>query len=420
MASEQDAIASSLKAVGISIGATALVGVVISMFGNKESKQQKAQQNLDDRVADLERKANETLTQLQDVVSDLRTLAAKDGGGAKAAAQHLSRSASRNADRAVAAVLTRAQELEQEARRIDLAEKANALGAEASTQANEALAAFKERSVDLLAEGKRLAPDWKNAAATAAADARAKGDSLVDRVPEAREQVGKVAHELADKAKEHAPEIQEKGQQLFEKAKDVAAELADQAREKAPEVQAKASELLATAGAEAGKLSSTTREKGTLEQLGHQIAGLIAEAQKNAAPIAKEAASSASHAIDEAKKAGEHLLPEARERVSHAGDTLPTGSDVTAQIHTLGSTATRKLTDTTEVVQAKSTQAATAAGRGTKELGALVAWGAALGGVVYVAFLNERQRKRVKESAGRIGSEAWQVFQEIRGQNGEF
>ncbi len=420
MSDEQDPISGSLKAAGVAVGVTTLVGVVISMFGNKEQKQQKLQRDLDSRVADLERKASDTLTQLQDVVADLTTLTAKDGGSAKAAAQRLSRSASRNADRAVAAVLTRAQELEQEARKIDLVEKANALGSEASSQANAALTDFKERSVDLLAEGKRLAPDWKNAAASAAADARARGDNLVERVPEAREQVGKVAHDLAERAREHAPELQEKGQHLFEKAKDIASDLATQAREKAPEVQARAEELIASAGTEAEKLVSTSKDKGAFDGLGQQIANLIAEAQKGAAPIARDAAATASHAVDEAKKAGEHLLPEAKERVAHVGDALPGGSDVTSQLHTLGSTATRKLSDTTEVVQVKSTQAAAAAGRGTKEFTALVGWGAALGGVVYVAFLNESQRKRAKESAKRIGAEAMQVFQEIRGQNGQF
>ena len=420
MSSEQDPIAGSLKAAGIAVGATTIVGVVISMFGNREKKQQKVQRDLDGRVADLERKANETLTQLQDVVSDLTTLTARDGGAAKATAQRLSRSASRNADRAVAAVLTRAQELEQEARKIDLAERANALGSGASSQANAALVDFKEKSVDLLAEGKRLVPDWKNAAASAAADARSRGDHLVDRVPEAREQVGKVAHELAERARERAPEFQEKGQHLLDKAKDVAAELATQAREKAPEVQARAEELIASASAEAEKLTAATKEKGAFDGLGHQIANLIAEAQKGATPIAREAASTASHAIDEAKKAGEHLLPEAKERVSHVGDSLPDSNEVTSHLQTLGTTATRKLSDTSDVVQVKSTQAAAAAGRGTKELGALVGWGAALGGVVYVAFLNESQRKRVKDSAGRIGAEAWQVIQEIRGQNGQF
>ena len=416
MADDQDAIASSLKAVGISVGATALVGVVISMFGNKERKQQKVQQTLEDRVAVLERKANETLVQLQDVVGDLRTLTAKDGGVTKAAAKRFSR----NADRAVAAVLTRAQELEQEARKIDLAEKANNLGAEASTQADEVLAAFKDRSVDLLAEGKRLAPEWKNAAATAAAEARVRSDALLERAPEAREQVSRLAQELAGKAKERTPELQEKGQHLLERAKVLAAELAEQAREKAPEVQAKAEGLIASAGAEAEKLAASSKDRSPFENLGHQIAALVAEAQKNAAPLAREAAVTATHAIDEAKKAGEHLLPEARERVLHVGDTLSSGSDVTTQLHTLGENATRKLSETTEVVQVKSTQAATAAGRGTKELGAIIGWGAALGGVVYVAFLNERQRQRVKDSASRIGSEAWQVFQEVRGQNGQF
>ena len=410
MSVEQDPIVGSLKAAGVAVGTTALTGVMISMFGSKASKTEKAQRILDDRVAVLEVKAKETLTQLEDVVSDLQTLTAKEGAKAKNATSSLSRKGARNADRAVAAVLTRAQELEQEARKIGVAEKANALGSDASKQANEALTSFKLRSVDLLAEAKRVAPGWKNAAAAAAVDARSRSESVVDQVPDVKQQLNKVAHDLASQAKDKAPEFQAKGQHLIDRAKELAVELASQAKDKAPEVQAKASGVVAAAGAEADRLTTQMKERGTLEQLAQQVAGLLAEAQKSATPVVKDAAHTATQAIDTARHATEQMVPEAKERVAHLGDTLSAS----------GSTATHKLVDASDLVQVKSTQAATAAGRGTKELGAVIGWATALGGIVYVAFLKPHHRERVKQSAARVANEALSVAKDIRGQNGEF
>jgi hypothetical protein len=420
MSTEQDPIVDSLKAAGIAVGTTALTGVAISMFGRKERNQEKVQRSLDERVTALEMKAGETLSQLGEVVSDLRTMSAKEGKAARAGSASLSRKASRKADRAVAAVLTKAQELEQEARRIGVVERANALGSDASNQANEALAAFKVRTIDLLAEGKRIAPDWKNAAATAAVEARGRSESLTGQVPDVKNQLNKVAQELALQAKGRAPELQEKGQHLIDRAKVLAVDLASQAKDKAPEAQAKATALVAAAGAEADRLTTHVKDRSALEQCAHQIVGLLAEAQKNATPVVKDATQSATHVIETAKHATEQMLPEAKERVAHLGETLSTTGHAPANLQALGSAATHKLADTTDLVQVKSSQAATAAGRGTKELGAVIGWGTALGGIVYVAFLKPHQRERVKQSAARVASEALSVVQDIRGQNGQF
>jgi hypothetical protein len=232
--------------------------------------------------------------------------------------------------------------------------------------------------------------------------------------------LNKAAHDLAAQAKDRAPEFQDKGQHLLDRAKELALEFAAQAKEKAPEVQAKATELVAAAGAEADRLTTQAKDRGTLEHFAHQVAGLLAEAQKGATPVVKEAAQTASHAVESARHATDHLLPEAKERVAHLGESLASAGESTAHLQSLGSTATHKLAETTDLVQVKSAQAATAAGRGTKELGALIGWGSALGGIIYVAFLKPHQRERVKQSAARVAGEALGVVKDIRGQNGEF
>jgi ElaB/YqjD/DUF883 family membrane-anchored ribosome-binding protein len=232
--------------------------------------------------------------------------------------------------------------------------------------------------------------------------------------------LSKAAHDVASQAKHKAPELQDKGQHLLERARELATELAAQAKDKAPEVQAKATGMVAAAGAEADRLTTQVKDRGTLEQLLHQVAGLLAEAQKSATPVVKDASHTATHAIESARHATEQILPEVKERVAHLGDTLPSSGDTSKNLHSLGNAATHKLGDASDLVHVKSSQAANAAGRGTKELGALIGWGTALGGIIYVAFLKPHQRERVKQSAARVAGEALGVVKDIRGQNGQF
>lgn len=423
MTTDHDPLAEAGRAFGIAVGAAAIFGMVMTMFGKKESKQEQAQRQLDRRMEALETTADQTLTQLNDMVSDFRVLVATNGDIPKTAGAHLSRSAARQADRVVAAVLTRAQELEQDAKRIGAVAKDQDLGSDISTQANQIVARFKDRSVDLLAEGKRLAPDWKNKAAVAAAEARERTESYIDEVPDMRDQAEKLAHDIADQARSRTPELQAKGQELMSKAREVADDVAAQAREKAPEVQSKASKLLARAGSEVDHLSAQAREKGPglVEGVAHQLATAIEDAQKSARPVLQDVTTAATGVLEQARHAGEELLPETQDHTRHIGGALGHQKEAAVSgIQSLGANTTQKLAHTTSVVETKSKDAAAAAGRGTKELGALVGWSAALGGVVYYAFLKPGQREKVKASAKRIGDEAWQVFQEIRGQDGQF
>jgi hypothetical protein len=54
------------------------------------------------------------------------------------------------------------------------------------------------------------------------------------------------------------------------------------------------------------------------------------------------------------------------------------------------------------------------------DLAAFVGWSAAAAGVVYYALMNGEQREKLKQSAGRIGAEIRDIYQDIRGYDGEF
>jgi vacuolar-type H+-ATPase subunit H len=158
---------------------------------------------------------------------------------------------------------------------------------------------------------------------------------------------------------------------------------------------------------------------------GSHLADALHTAQKQARPLVKEATSAATKAIDQAMDAGKHaaesMLPEMHDRAdSISGKVQSQGQSAVSTMSSLGATATGKLAHTSEAIEQKSKTAATAAGRGTKETGALVAWTAAAAGLAFVAFLNDRQRQQVKESGRRIAAEIKEVYREFQGQDKNF
>jgi hypothetical protein len=141
--------------------------------------------------------------------------------------------------------------------------------------------------------------------------------------------------------------------------------------------------------------------------------------------LLEEASAAASKAVDQAREAGKHagetLIPEVRHVAERASGQLSSQRhNATSTINTLTAAATDSLAHTTGAIEHKSKHVATAAGRGTKDAGAFVLWTSAAAGIAYYAFLGAEQRAKVKQSGQRIAREIREVYQDIRGYDGQF
>jgi hypothetical protein len=187
-----------------------------------------------------------------------------------------------------------------------------------------------------------------------------------------------------------------------------------------PDLADRLSQAATRAGESAGALSNQVkgRTPSLLESVGQHLTEALEEAQKKARPLVDDALSQAAQV---GTKLGEDIVPQVQHRAHDVTGRLESQSHAaSASLAALGKGATERLSHTTEVVEVRSKEAATAAGKGTMELGALLGWSAAAAGVVYVTFLNDKQRARVKESGKRIAEEIGSVIRDIRGQDGQF
>ncbi len=402
------------KAVGLSVASAAVIGTVVSaMFGKKESKQDRARREAEERLAALESTASQTLDQLASAVQGFRDQARKEG---RKSSKKVSKSATKLADQAVAAVNAKARELEKEAKKIRVTESAHGLGNDLSRRASGLTRALSERGSDLVEEARSHSPGWKSKAEKSLNDVRDRSLALAQTVKDdnaglgkraqglATEISGASAHFLAD-AKSKTPAIKERAPEVREQV----SHMAEQLKEKAPEIQERAGQVAGQVGEAAARATAQARQKapGLLESAGHQLATILEEAQESARPHVDDAAKQARQA---GKRFSTEILPEVQGRASHLTEVLD------SQAHS----ATERIAHTTSAVEQRSKQAAVAAGEGGKNLGALIGWSAAAAGVVYYAFLDESKRAKVKASGGRILAEARDVIRDIRGQDGQF
>jgi archaellum component FlaC len=424
------------KAVGLSIASAAVIGTAVSaMFGKKESKQDRVRREAEERLAALESTASQSLDQLAKAVQGFRGQAQTKG---RKRSTKASKSATKLADQAVAAVGARANELEREARKLRVTESAYGLGNDLSKRASNLTRVLSERGSDLVDEAKGQAPGWKSKAGKSLQDVRARSLTLANTVKDDNAGIGKRAQELAsgisdssshllEDAKSQAPAIKKRaskvaneatalGATYAHQAKDRAPEvreqvahLAEQFKEKAPELQERASQVAAQVGDKAAKATAQARDKapGLLESAGHQLATILEDAQESAKPHVDGAVEQARHAT---KRLSSDIIPGVQHQAAH----------LTEKIDSQAHSATDRIAQTTSVVELKSKQAAVAAGQGGKNLGGLIGWSAAAAGVVYYAFLDESKRAKVRASGGRILSEARSVIRDIRGQDGQF
>lgn len=443
---------------GTAVGVSALVAgvaglLVTTLFPRRESRRQRARQQVERRLDAIESQALQAVDQVSKVVDGLNARYPEDSRRAKRRARAVRASATRAAERSVAAAKRQIADLEREARHLQSLERANQLGSEGSNRARELAHALNERTTHLIAATRSNLPEWRTRTVKSASAALESGSTLarqaVHDAPHLREQLTEAtslalargsdaAHHAFDEAPAVTGKVQasltsvaHEGARVVGEARaaspDIAAKVAETAhhvaglaREQAPQVRERARTYASEASGQVRKLAheAQVQAPGLAEAVGSQVATAFHEAQHAAKPVADDLAARASRLAEEA---GETILPELQHRVDDATERLRTqGAATAASLSALGSTAVDRLADTSEVIEQQSRAAASAAGRGTKDGGAFLAWTAVAGGIVYYAFLDRDQRRRVNEAGKRIFAEAQDVYRDIRGRDEEF
>lgn len=418
MASDQEKLAGSGKALGVSVlAAGAMAALAGSLFGRGESKQDKAEKQVESRLAALESTARQSIDDLTKAVSSMQVQAEKKGGKASSKAR-------KGADEAVKTAVQRTRQLEKEVRALEVMESAHKLGNDVSGRANEVAKSFAERGATVLSRAQSDVPTWRNTAAQAWTDARARSHGLADSMTEGRATVSSRASQLAADAgklgesvradvRDQAPAVKELTVRAVSDVTERGKSLLAEAQKRAPEVRSQVEDAVE-------RVTSQAKEKGPglLESVGHQLTDALEDAQKRARPVVGDV-------IEQAALVGSRFSHDVVPDLQHRAHDVT--SKVETRAHSAGSSlseagkgATERLSQTTSAVEVKSKQAASAAGRGTKDLGALLGWTAAAAGVVYVTFLGEKQKRKVKESGKRIASEVGSVIRDIRGNDGQF
>ncbi len=410
MSEESGGMNGNGTAIGVAAVAAGVVGTLASsLFSRKESRQERARRQVEQRLSVIEANTNQALDHLTKAVDGLNIQRPAGSKRARRQAQKLGKTATRAAERAAQSTRSRIAELDREAMRLQSIEKANQLGSDGSRRARELAIILNDRTSHLLADNRVNLPEWRKRTSRSVSDVAGKGSALIhqaiDAAPDVRDNVSARTTEAASKgsdvvhqALDRAPAVMDRasksGHDTFERARD----LAHQARAHAPDV---------------------------VESVSSQVSAALHSAQHQAKPVLKDATTLASRLMEGAKEAGsqasESLLPDVQHRVDAVADRAKSQSQVTAStITALGSSAADKLVHASDAIEQQSKAAATAAGRGTKDGGALVLWSIAAAGIVYFTFLDEEQRRKAKEAGQRIYAEAKEVYRDIRGYDEEF
>jgi len=459
-------------ALGASVVASALAGAVGStFFRKKETRTERVQREIDTRVRKLERLANDSLASVSSALYQVSASGGVDPKKARKKGKAISRSASKSADAALAVARKRMSDIDRETLRLQSFERANKLGSQGSARASELAGLLRSRTGTLVDDTRSSVPQWKSKAAQSVLDAREKGASLLNQatasVPDARAAASSAASDASSRAsdliaqtRKRVPEVRDLTAQKAQGAtdttrsrlsgvatlaRDKAREATEMARAKSPALNETATGIAASATAAAQSAAERIKERSPeLADAASGIATSVAEKVQERAPGVVDSVKEAIHSaqertpavVDSVKdvlhsaqekaqsqvgdpsSAVHKLVEQAKDVSRHAtSDLLP---DVQHRAASVGSTASEKLSHTTTAIPQKSREAATAAGRGSREAGSLVLWASAAAGVAYYAFLNETQRAKVKASAGRVLAEIRDVYQDMRGMDGDF
>lgn len=444
-------------AIGVSTVVAGVVGTIASsLFSGKESRKERAQKQVEQRLHVLEDHTSQAVEHLGKVVEGLNLQVPGDSRRARRKAKHLRKAARRVAERTATATRRQAAELDREAIRLQSLERANQLGHDGSRRVRELARQLNDRTAEVIADNRTQLPEWMKRTSRSAADAIGRGSAMMhqavdsapgvrgkvsapasgaasrssdaahqalDRAPDVIGRVSKTLGHVVDQGAKIAGQARDGAPDVVEKASKSAHDAFEQAQGRAPEVREWAHDVAIDASQRAHHLADQARTHAP--EVGAQVASAIHSAQDGAKLVLDDVASRTARLVDGAKEAGSHasesFLPEVQHRVDAVASKAKSQGQASATtLATLGATAGDKLSHTTDAIEHQSKAVATAAGHGTKDGGSLVMWSLAAAGIVYYAFLNEEQRVKVKESGQRIFAEVKEVYRDIRGYDEEF
>lgn len=148
----------------------------------------------------------------------------------------------------------------------------------------------------------------------------------------------------------------------------------------------------------------------------------VAETASAAIAAGRDTAAESRHRLQEdilpeAKAFGDRLVHAASDQSKALGGHLREAEEA---IVDASHSARRQAETTGAVVEDRSRRVASAAGRGSRDLGSLVIWGSAAAGLAYFAFLDPDQREKVRAAGARVYAEGKSIFNELKGIDGEF
>ena len=420
------------KAVGASLIASAVVGAIgAAVFGKKETRQEAARRQIDQRVQHVEALAGQSFDRVSKALEQVRSSAPVDRKTTGKNAAKLKKSTARSADEALKQTRQRIKDIDREARKLQAIERANKLGSDGSAYASDVASMLGSRTSSLFEETRGMVPAWRSRASKTAEEMRGKGSNMAKHAaksaPDTRERVirstagvSALASGLLNEARKRGAEVNVDSartatKRMREKApvvKTAATKAAQTASEKvaakSPELKEAAAGLAAAAGGAAAQLLDQAREKAP--DVVDSVTFALHSAQERATPIVAQAKEATRHAAED-------LAPEIKHRAEDvSGKVQQQGSNAKASL----THASERLSGTTDALGTRSKDAVSAAGSGSKEAGALLVWAGAAAGVAFYAFLNDDQRQKVMEAAGRIVGEVRDVYMDIRGYDGDF
>lgn len=199
------------------------------------------------------------------------------------------------------------------------------------------------------------------------------------------------SREVVSTVKQQSPQVLNRAEHVVSGARSIGEQLIEQAKDRGPEL--------------AGNLQqSVVPRLKDLPGSAGPILGAAGAAIVSGADAGKEL-------VSQLKVTADRELPPALK--DKAGSAVKTLGDVSSQ-------ASGKWSEISGNVEERSQEAAQVAAQGTKDTGAIVAWSAIAGGLIYYAFMDEEQRTKLKQSAGRIGQEAREIYRDVQGYDDTF
>jgi dsDNA-specific endonuclease/ATPase MutS2 len=399
--------------IGASIVAAGIAGLGGATLMGRQNRKERTQERVEKRVSDLEARATEAMAQLNRAVEGLSFDRSGQTRAARKQVKRLSKTATAATEEALKGARKRAAEIDKEVRNLRVAEGANRLANEGSDRAAALSATLNERiatAVDEVRQGISGWGDRASAQASAVAEtssekARASVQPVKDEATRLTQDVKALSADLITQGAALVAEARHKSPELLERAKGATHEAAVHARDVSPELRDKIADTASKAAERGSELVARAKERApeVQEAVTSSVSATVHDLQEQARPLIAEAGAAAAKAAEQARTAardaGQTILPE----VQHQADALG-----------------GRMSTTTHAIEHKSRRAASAAGQGSRDFGALALWSAVAGGVAYLALLNEEQQRRVRESGKRVWAEIREVFADIRGYDEEF